>query len=209
MYEATLNLQLDGECVLTTLAEDFEEPVEIEVLELHDSKVTCIIHSEENTNEYYTRLTASEHVEHVERLGDDAILITKPSCGASPAVQQNNGVLRRQNRIDQRGRVYNILAFQHEDLTNIIKDFQSYGTVTVESLTEFPGTEPDLTGRQREVVQTALEAGYFEWPREISSEDLAAKLDITRGTCLEHLRKAESKLLREAVDSLDTLETAQ
>lgn len=206
MYEATLNLQLDGECALSELANDFDESVEIEVLELHDGKVTCVIHSEENIREYYNRLSESDHVDHVELLEDEAVLVTKPSCGASPAIQQNNGVLRRQNRIGRRGRVYNILAFQHEDLTSIISDFRSYGTVTVESLTEFPGNDPNLTDRQREVVKTALEEGYFEWPREITSEELAEKLGITRGTCLEHLRKAESKLLQEAIDSVDKIE---
>ena len=208
MYEATLNLQLEGECVLSTLADEYGESVEIEVLELHDGNVTFVIQAGEYADEYYETLAGSDHAEHVERLGDDAILVTKPSCGASPAVQQNNGVLRRQNRIGRRGRVYNVLAFQHEDLTNIIREFRSYGTVTVESLTEFPGSEPDLTDRQREVVETALESGYFEWPRETSSEELAEKLGITRGTCLEHLRKAESKLLHEAIDSMDEIEAA-
>lgn len=208
MYEATLHLNLESQCVLSELAADSSDGVEIEVLELHDNLVTFIIHSEEHTEAYYEILDASDHVEHAERLGSEAVIVTKPSCGAYPVIHRNNGVLRRQNHINERDRVYNVLAFQHEDLTNIIKDFQSRGMVTVETLSKFPGHEPTITPRQREVVETALEAGYFEWPRELSSEELASELGITRGTCLEHLRKAQAKLLRSAVDSLDDLQTA-
>ncbi|WP_227378565.1 helix-turn-helix domain-containing protein [Haladaptatus halobius] len=206
MYEATLHLQLEGDCVLSELASRTGDTIVIEVLELHDELVTFVVQAEGYARNCYEILSEAEQVEHVELLGDEAVLVTKSSCGAYPAIHRNNGVLRRQNRIDKRSRVYHILAFQHDDITNIIKDFQSFGTVTVDSLSEFPGTDPALTPRQREVVETALEAGYFEWPREISSEELATELGITRGTCLEHLRKAQAKLLRDAVDSLDDLQ---
>ena len=52
-----------------------------------------------------------------------------------------------------------------------------------------------LTTTQREVYEHARKAGYYEWPREASTRDLAAELDISKTTLLEHLRKAESKLL--------------
>lgn len=52
-----------------------------------------------------------------------------------------------------------------------------------------------LTTTQREVYEHAREAGYYEWPREASTRELAADLDVSKTTLLEHLRKAESKLL--------------
>lgn len=52
-----------------------------------------------------------------------------------------------------------------------------------------------LTSTQRKVFEHAREAGYYEWPRGCSTRDLAADLDISKTTLLEHLRKAESKLL--------------
>jgi predicted DNA binding protein len=52
-----------------------------------------------------------------------------------------------------------------------------------------------LTTTQREVYEHAREAGYYEWPREASTRELAAGLDVSKTTLLEHLRKAESKLL--------------
>ncbi|WP_257297970.1 helix-turn-helix domain-containing protein [Haloarchaeobius sp. FL176] len=52
-----------------------------------------------------------------------------------------------------------------------------------------------LTAAQREVFEHAREAGYFEWPRGTSTRDLADDMDISKTTLLEHLRKAEAKLL--------------
>jgi predicted DNA binding protein len=52
-----------------------------------------------------------------------------------------------------------------------------------------------LTPTQREVFDLARDRGYYRWPRGVSTRDLAAELDISKTTLLEHLRKAESKLL--------------
>ncbi|WP_227353504.1 helix-turn-helix domain-containing protein [Haladaptatus salinisoli] len=55
--------------------------------------------------------------------------------------------------------------------------------------------EDSLSERQREVFEYARERDYYERPRGISAADLAAELGISKATVLEHLRKAESKLL--------------
>ena len=52
-----------------------------------------------------------------------------------------------------------------------------------------------LTPTQREVFEAAREAGYYEWPRGCSTRELADRVDRSKTTLLEHLRKAESKLL--------------
>jgi PAS domain S-box-containing protein len=52
-----------------------------------------------------------------------------------------------------------------------------------------------LTDRQREVAQTAFEAGYFEWPRDRTAREVAELLEISPPTLHQHLRKAEHALL--------------
>jgi len=54
-----------------------------------------------------------------------------------------------------------------------------------------------LTSRQREAFELARERGYYEWPRETSVTELAAELEVSKPTVLEHLRTAESRLLGE------------
>jgi PAS domain S-box-containing protein len=52
----------------------------------------------------------------------------------------------------------------------------------------------EFTDRQRTVVETAYYAGFFEWPRATSGEEVAEKLDISGPTFSQHLRAAENKL---------------
>ncbi|MFD1599668.1 PAS domain S-box protein [Halobellus rarus] len=49
----------------------------------------------------------------------------------------------------------------------------------------------ELTDRQLEVLQTALSAGYFEWPRDHDGSEVADRLGITQPTFNKHLRIAE------------------
>ncbi|MBV0901320.1 helix-turn-helix domain-containing protein [Haloarcula salina] len=52
-----------------------------------------------------------------------------------------------------------------------------------------------LTPAQRRAFERARSAGYYEWPRSVSTRELAAQLDLSKTTLLQHLRTAEAKLL--------------
>jgi hypothetical protein len=74
--------------------------------------------------------------------------------------------------------------------------------VSVASITGSEGDRPEreqrldsLTPTQRDVFEHARETGYYEWPRGTSTRELADDLGVSKTTLLEHLRKAESKLL--------------
>jgi len=53
----------------------------------------------------------------------------------------------------------------------------------------------ELTPRQQEILQVAIEMGYYEEPRESTYADLAGELDCTATTVGEHLRKIEGTVL--------------
>ncbi len=55
--------------------------------------------------------------------------------------------------------------------------------------------EEKLTDRQRDVMETALTSGYFEWPRGSTAEEVASSLGIAAPTFHEHLRAGERKLI--------------
>jgi len=53
-----------------------------------------------------------------------------------------------------------------------------------------------LTEKQREIVIEAMKTGYYDYPKRISSETLSKRIGISKATLLEHLRKAEGRLLK-------------
>ncbi|WP_164471524.1 bacterio-opsin activator domain-containing protein [Halosimplex salinum] len=55
--------------------------------------------------------------------------------------------------------------------------------------------EDDLTSKQQSVLRAAYLAGYFEWPRGSTAEELADSIGVSSPTLHNHLRKAQQKLL--------------
>lgn len=60
--------------------------------------------------------------------------------------------------------------------------------------------DEDLTDRQREVLLTAYESGYFKSPRDTTGEQLAALLDLSQPTVTHHLREAQRRLYEALLD---------
>ena len=57
--------------------------------------------------------------------------------------------------------------------------------------------EEELTARQEEILQIALEKGYFEFPKKITLRQLAKVLDVSPATLTEILRRGQKKVLEE------------
>ena len=64
------------------------------------------------------------------------------------------------------------------------------------------GLLPDFTARQREVLQVAIEQGYYELPREVTTAEVAERVGVERRTAEDHLRRAERKLVEALAEYL-------
>mgnify|MGYP000185591842 FL=1 len=100
------------------------------------------------------------------------------------------------------------LSFHATDVETVraaVDDLDAaFGSVRIDRLARTGGDEDDdmvlvdrgrLTDRQREVLETAMEMGYFERPRSANATEVAERLDISPSTFAEHLASAQSKLL--------------
>lgn len=87
-------------------------------------------------------------------------------------------------------------------LRGALADFPESIDARIESAGEYSPGAPTLleevTERQREAVETALELGYYETPRGATYEEIAAELDCAASTANELLRRAESRLVESA-----------
>jgi predicted DNA binding protein len=59
--------------------------------------------------------------------------------------------------------------------------------------------KPTLTGRQKEILATAVARGYFEFPRKISLTGLSELVGVKPSTLSEILRSAERRIMASAV----------
>jgi ribosomal protein S13 len=57
-----------------------------------------------------------------------------------------------------------------------------------------------LTEKQRQVLLSAYQHGYYDIPRRVTSEELARKLGLVDSTVVEHLRKAELRLIKQIIE---------
>lgn len=71
--------------------------------------------------------------------------------------------------------------------------YKILGLTSIDAKAESPLSK--LTAKQKQVLLTAFALGYYDVPRRISSEDLSRHLKADKSTIVEHLRKAERKLI--------------
>ena len=94
-----------------------------------------------------------------------------------------------------------VMSFTADNET--IKKFLQYTEVLgeIKSIAFQPATFSEynilscLTERQKEVITTAKKSGYYELPRKTTTDDLSKKLGISAATTIEHLRKAENRII--------------
>ncbi|RKD88049.1 helix-turn-helix domain-containing protein [Halopiger aswanensis] len=101
-------------------------------------------------------------------------------------------------------------TFELEEIAAIVDELRErFDGVLVEDLTqdhEDSSTDPVivdrevLTARQQEILETAHEMGYFEYPKGANATDVAEELGVARSTFTEHLAAAQTKLMDEIID---------
>ncbi|WP_301677044.1 helix-turn-helix domain-containing protein [Methanoculleus methanifontis] len=98
---------------------------------------------------------------------------------------------------------HNVIAYtcigDAENLNKVLRLMSTYGEVRNVIFEEATFSEnhllSQLTPRQRDLLIAANRYGYYMYPRKINSQQLAEKLGISKATAIEHLRKAEARLI--------------
>lgn len=97
---------------------------------------------------------------------------------------------------------WQIMAPSREDLQEAIASLEKSAEIAyIRSTGSSPSSE-GLTERQAAALAAAVDMGYFDSPRRASVEDVAGRLGISASTAVEHLRKAEKKVLENYIHPL-------
>jgi DNA-binding CsgD family transcriptional regulator len=91
-----------------------------------------------------------------------------------------------------------VVGESNEAIGRALADVPSGIGIDVERIGPYPDG-PDsvaavLTDRQREVLDVALDLGYYEVPRRATHRDVAEQMDLSVGTVTEHLQKVEARV---------------
>ncbi|SDL96345.1 hypothetical protein SAMN04487949_0326 [Halogranum gelatinilyticum] len=171
--------------------------------------------------------TVAAHVEDLvgirDRLAtaDELVLVTSDclrshdSTSVETYLARNDCLLLPPLRYGRGAKFVRVLALDPAALSACYRDLVADGyTVDVESKREVTSVRqdaplltladvlPTLTERQRQVLHTAVDGGYYEIPRETTTEAIAAAVGVERRTAEEHLRRAENKLVASLVSYL-------
>jgi predicted DNA binding protein len=120
-------------------------------------------------------------------------------------IQQRNGTVEKAVSSDGNWMLH-VRFLDRSDLAAAKEDFDRYGIdVTYEAIKGVHDGEEahlqTLTDDQRDVLETALEMGYFEVPREATLKEVAEEFDVSHQALSEQLRRAKSALVTEQLSS--------
>lgn len=159
-------------------------------------------HVEERVDEQ--RLDSAESIVRWEEVSQSdskyVYLLEMTSTESSgPTTAQTDEVLPAHHvEIDDESVTFDISGTQ-EGISDVIAGFEEADVnLTLHELHEYrshPNPLESLTERQREVLETAFESGYYDVPRCTSTADVAEELGVDGSTVAEHLQRAERNLI--------------
>lgn len=96
--------------------------------------------------------------------------------------------------------LWKVALTESTTLKDLLKTLASEGTEA--NVVRLSGISDEaLTPRQREIVQTAFDRGYFDYPRKTGLKTLSRSLKVTPSTMSEILRRAERKIIGDYVSA--------
>jgi len=137
--------------------------------------------------------------------GDCLLEITPDGTSAFGVVARHSGVVQSARATDGECElvvelplsadvrtVVEALRTRFEDV--VVRAQRERSRDEVGSLSSRTGLDAGLTDKQRTALETAYYAGFFDWPRESTGEQVAETLGVSAPTFHKHLRVAERKL---------------
>jgi len=168
--------------------------------------VNCVSDQQEKVLQATDRLDGIEGANILERADDTLVQLQVADHPLTTVLSDRGFMLRKLwAEDDTRGRLtievpgttdtrqaVNLISSQYQEAQLLAKhDTESSSELDDSSATDILES---LTPRQREVIETAYQCGYFNSPRSVTGGEAAEMLDLSSATFHQHIRKVEKKL---------------
>jgi predicted DNA binding protein len=129
-----------------------------------------------------------------------------PMFGVVEEALARAGLVVRRPLVYRDGRIHGHVVGDAGALQAVLDGVPDAMDVTLDEVGRFPSARAnptsDLSDRQWEAIETAVELGYYDQPRAATDEEVASQLGCAPNTASEHLQKAEAKLINAVVGSV-------
>jgi len=182
-----------GDAVLLSGGVDPTDPTELFSMEGSPDAVRAALEDESGVRSVDVLSTAGvETYVHVREAGDERAIADAFTAGTL--------VVTLPIRFRADGGVDLTVLGAGPDLREALSVVREVADVTVLVVREgWSGSADSLTDRQREVLAAAYDAGYYDYPRQATQDEVASRLGVSGSTVAEHLRHAEAALVAAAL----------
>jgi predicted DNA binding protein len=131
------------------------------------------------------------------------IMKQRNTAGFWPALLSGSWALIPPITIDPAAVIFTVIAKEDAQLNSILnqlKMFKSIKVLSISKVDDMAGSStsamPRLTNRQREILAFATRHGYFEMPKQVSTQQIADHFNISPSAVINHVQKAEKAIMK-------------
>jgi predicted DNA binding protein len=121
--------------------------------------------------------------------------ITSKKLAPALVLAATDGFLVGGRNLDDGKVQWTLFISKNEVIKKLVEDLKAAGAgVELQKLSRLEERDA-LTARQEEILMTAFERGFFDYPKRIGLRELAKMFDISASTLSEILRKGQKKII--------------
>jgi len=188
--------QVRSYSILETLKMDYQEGICIEIIEL-TLKEGASIHDIRTVG----NMEILSVLKSIDSKHTCLIRYTEPEESKGQFQESDLGLIHTIPTIVSPEKFIISMMGEQKNLSDFVEMIRNAGTILKMSFRRAAYQKADilavLTDKQREVMVAAFQNGYYDFPKRISSKELCRKVSISKPTLLQHMRKAEGRILKE------------
>lgn len=204
MYEAVLSVNLSQSWISKALR---QLPVQINVLDVipfDDHGVEDLVEVKLNSTSPQILESVVKEIEGVEFVKmstvdmDKAIMIVgTKGCGGCRSIVQSGCFLVSASTTAEGWIEWKLIMNEKLQLQRLVETLTGAGIESRLILIQPIDDKESLTARQERIIKTALERGYYDFPKRIGIRELARLFDISTASVSETLRRGQKKIIEQ------------